>query len=196
MSKTPPPGGNVWRPYTQMKLAPPPLEVVATEGVRLILADGRTLIDGTAAWWTAAHGFNHPHIRQAITDQLGRLPHTMFAGLTHAPAETLARRLAALLPGDLDHVFFTDSGSVAVEVAMKMAVQYWINRGLSGRTRFVSFRGGYHGDTLGAMSVTDTQSGMYARLGRRSCNAICRRMRSPRRGWQSCSGNIAAASPR
>lgn len=157
--------GPVWRPYTQMKLTDPPPEVIRTEGVRLHLADGRVLIDGISAWWTACHGYNHPHIRAAIEDQLGRMPHVMFGGLTHAPAERLAARLAALLPGDLDHVFFSDSGSVAVEVAMKMAVQYWINRGVEGRSRFVSFIDGYHGDTLGAMSVCDPDGGMHAHLG-------------------------------
>ena len=156
----------VWRPYTQMKTAPPPLDVVATEGVRLHLADGRMLIDGMASWWTACHGYSHPHIARAVRDQLDRMPHVMFGGLTHEPAERLARRLAALLPGDLDHVFFTDSGSVAVEVALKMAAQFWINRGERGRTRFVAFRGAYHGDTLGAMSVTDPEEGMHARLAR------------------------------
>ncbi len=155
---------SVWRPYQQMKTAPPPPEVVATEGVRLRLADGRVLIDGMASWWTACHGYNHPHIAGAVMAQLARMPHVMFGGLTHAPAETLARRLASLLPGDLDHVFFTDSGSVAVEVAMKMAVQYWVNRGLGGRTRFVTFRHAYHGDTLAAMSVTDPEHGMHKRL--------------------------------
>jgi adenosylmethionine-8-amino-7-oxononanoate aminotransferase len=157
-------GGAVWRPYTQMKTAPPPLKVVATSGVRLHLDDGRSLIDGIASWWTACHGYNHPSIRAAIERQLGTLPHVMFGGLTHEPAERLAARLAALLPGDLDHVFFTDSGSVAVEVAMKMAVQYWLNRGTAGHTRFLGFRHGYHGDTLGAMSVTDHEDGMHARL--------------------------------
>lgn len=156
---------TLWRPYTQMKTAPPPLEVVATEGVRIHLTDGRVLIDGVASWWTACHGYNHPHIRQAVEAQLGVLPHVMFGGLTHAPAERLGARLAELLPADLNHVFFTDSGSVAVEVAMKMAVQSWINRGVTGRDRFVSFVGGYHGDTLGAMSVCDPEDGMHATLG-------------------------------
>ena len=162
LSMEPPP--SLWRPYTQMKLAGPPPKVRATDGVRLELEDGSHLIDGISSWWTACHGYNHPHIRAAVADQLARMPHVMFGGLSHEPAERLARRLAKLLPGDLDHVFFTDSGSVAVEVAMKMAVQYWLNRGVKGRHRFVSFRDGYHGDTLGAMSVTDPDGGMHARF--------------------------------
>ena len=107
-----------------MKTAPPPLPVARTDGSRIVLADGRELIDGIASWWTACHGYNHPHIRDAVRRQLDAMPHVMFGGLAHEPAYTLARRLAALLPGDLDHVFFAESGSVAVEVAMKMAVQY------------------------------------------------------------------------
>jgi adenosylmethionine---8-amino-7-oxononanoate aminotransferase len=156
-----PPEKALWRPYIQMKLAAPPPKVRSTEGVRLHLEDGTVLIDGISSWWTACHGYNHPHIRAALADQLERMPHVMFGGLTHEPAERLARRLAKLLPGDLDHVFFTDSGSVAVEVAMKMAVQYWLNRKVTGRHRFVAFRDGYHGDTLGAMSVTDPGGGMH-----------------------------------
>jgi len=160
LAMEPPPA--LWRPYTQMKLAGPTPKVHATDGVRLELEDGSQLIDGISSWWTACHGYNHPHIRAAVADQLARMPHVMFGGLSHEPAERLARRLAKLLPGDLDHVFFTDSGSVAVEVAMKMAVQYWLNRGIKGRHRFVAFRDGYHGDTLGAMSVTDPDGGMHA----------------------------------
>ncbi|MCJ2091825.1 adenosylmethionine--8-amino-7-oxononanoate transaminase [Methylobacterium sp. J-072] len=156
---------NLWRPYTQMRLAPPPLEAVATHGSRIVLADGSELVDGIASWWTAVHGYNHPHIAQAVADQLARMPHVMFGGLTHAPAERLAARLAALLPGDLDHVFFSDSGSVAVEVALKMAAQMWLNRGVSGRTKVLAFRGGYHGDTMGAMSVCDPEEGMHRRFG-------------------------------
>ncbi|SEG25760.1 adenosylmethionine-8-amino-7-oxononanoate aminotransferase [Methylobacterium sp. 190mf] len=159
------PAGHLWRPYTQMRRAAPPLEVVATQGTRIRLADGRELVDGIASWWTAVHGYNHPHIAGAVADQLARMPHVMFGGLTHAPAEALARRLAALLPGDLDHVFLSDSGSVAVEVALKMAAQMWINRGVSGRTKVLAFRGGYHGDTMGAMSVCDPEEGMHRRFG-------------------------------
>jgi adenosylmethionine-8-amino-7-oxononanoate aminotransferase len=155
----------LWRPYTQMKTAAPPLEAVRTQGSRITLADGRVLVDGIASWWTAVHGYNHPHIAAAVARQLEAMPHVMFGGLTHAPAERLAARLAALLPGGLDHVFFTDSGSVAVEVALKMAVQMWRNRGVAGRTRFLAFRGSYHGDTMGAMSVCDPEEGMHRRLG-------------------------------
>jgi adenosylmethionine-8-amino-7-oxononanoate aminotransferase len=155
----------LWRPYTQMKSASPPLEAVATRGSRIVLADGRELIDGIASWWTAVHGYNHPHIAASVADQLAAMPHVMFGGLTHAPAERLAQRLTARLPGDLNHVFFTDSGSVAVEVALKMAVQLWLNRGKTGRTRVLAFRGGYHGDTMGAMSACDPEEGMHRRFG-------------------------------
>jgi adenosylmethionine-8-amino-7-oxononanoate aminotransferase len=154
--------GHVWRPYAQMKTAAPALPVVATRGSRIQLADGRELIDGVASWWTACHGYNHPHIRAAVERQLAQMPHVMFGGLVHEQAITLARRLAALLPGDLTKVFFSDSGSVAVEVALKMATQYWINRGDKGRTQFICFKGGYHGDTTGAMAVSDAQDGMHA----------------------------------
>jgi adenosylmethionine-8-amino-7-oxononanoate aminotransferase len=153
---------HIWRPYAQMKTATPPLPVVRTHGSRIVLADGRELIDGMASWWTACHGYNHSHIRQAVERQLATMPHVMFGGLAHEQALTLARRLAALLPGDLNRVFFSDSGSVAVEVAMKMAVQYWINRGVKGRSQFIAFKGGYHGDTTGAMAVSDTEDGMHA----------------------------------
>jgi adenosylmethionine-8-amino-7-oxononanoate aminotransferase len=146
-----------------MKTAAPPLPVARTEGCRIILEDGRTLIDGTASWWTACHGYNHPHIREAVARQLEVMPHVMFAGLAHEPAARLAARLAKLLPGDLDHVFFSDSGSVAVEVALKMAAQYWLNRGMS-RLRFVAFRRAYHGDTHGAMRVSDPEEGMHRRF--------------------------------
>ncbi len=148
-----------------MRGAVPPLRVARTDGVRLYLEDGRVLIDGVASWWTACHGYNHPHIRACVQRQLEAMPHVMFGGLTHEPAERLAARLAALLPGDLDHVFFADSGSVAVEVAMKMAAQYWLNQGVRTRTRFLAFTGGYHGDTLATMAVCDPEEGMHALFG-------------------------------
>jgi adenosylmethionine-8-amino-7-oxononanoate aminotransferase len=152
---------HVWRPYCQMKTARPPLPVARTEGVRLFLEDGRVLVDGVASWWTACHGYNHPHIREAVARQLETAPHVMFGGLAHEPAYRLASRLAATLPGDLNHVFFAESGSVSVEIAMKMALQHWINRGVCGRTRFLAFLGGYHGDTLATMTVCDPEEGMH-----------------------------------
>ena len=133
----------------------------STQGVELQLEDGRTLIDGTSSWWTACHGYNHPEIRQAVVDQLQRMPHVMLGGLIHEPIERLAAELAKLLPGALNWCFFSESGSVSVEVALKMAVQYWRNRGQSSRHRFVCFRFGYHGDTTGAMAVCDPEEGMH-----------------------------------
>jgi adenosylmethionine-8-amino-7-oxononanoate aminotransferase len=152
---------HIWLPYTQMKTTPRPLAVARTQGSRITLTDGRELVDGIASWWTACHGYNHPHIRAAIERQLREMPHVMLGGLVHEQALTLAARLAGMLPGGLDRVFFSDSGSVAVEVAMKMAAQYWLNRGVRGRTKFVAFKGGYHGDTLATMSVCDPAEGMH-----------------------------------
>lgn len=153
--------GHVWLPYTQMQTARPPLEVVSASGTRLLLADGRELLDGVSSWWSTVHGYRHPHIEEAVRRQLETLPHVMLGGLAHEQAYVLARRLAELLPGDLDHVFFSDSGSVAVEVAMKMAAQYWLNRGRR-RMKFLCFRGGYHGDTFATMSVCDPDEGMHS----------------------------------
>jgi adenosylmethionine-8-amino-7-oxononanoate aminotransferase len=155
---------HVWLPYAQMKTVSSPLPVARTQGARIFLADGRELIDGIASWWTACHGYTHPHIRQAIETQLASMPHVMFGGLVHEQALRLAGRLARLLPGGLERVFFSDSGSVAVEIAMKMATQYWINRGARGKKQFVAFHGAYHGDTLGAMSISDLETGMHAGL--------------------------------
>lgn len=152
---------HVWQPYTQHQTAPLPAPVVGSSGARIQLADGRWLIDGVASWWTAVHGHSHPHLLAAVHAQLDRLPHVMFGSVAHEPASTLARRLAQLLPGDLDHVFFAESGSVSVEVAMKMAVQYHLNRG-ERRTRFLGFHHGYHGDTLATMSVCDPDRSMHA----------------------------------
>lgn len=153
---------HIWLPYTQMKTAAPLLAVMRTEGSRITLADGRELVDGIASWWTAVHGYNHPHIRAAVERQLQTMPHVMLGGLVHEQALTLAERLTRMLPGNLSRVFFSDSGSVAVEVAMKMAVQFWLNRGERDRTKFVAFKGGYHGDTFATMSVCDPEEGMHA----------------------------------
>jgi adenosylmethionine-8-amino-7-oxononanoate aminotransferase len=153
---------HVWLPYTQMATARQPLQAVSTQGSLIRLSDGRALIDGIASWWTACHGYNHPHILAALTAQLEKMPHVMFGGLVHEQALTLAERLAAKTPGDLNHVFFVDSGSVAVEVAMKMAVQYWLNKGQQGRAKMVSFRYGYHGDTMACMSVCDPDESMHS----------------------------------
>jgi adenosylmethionine-8-amino-7-oxononanoate aminotransferase len=152
---------HIWLPYAQMKTAAPPLAVARAYGSRIVLADGRELIDGIASWWTTGHGYNHPHIRAALARQLEVIPHVMFGGLVHEQALTLARRLARLLPDGLDRVFFSDSGSVSVEVALKMATQFWLNSGVRGRNRFLAFKGGYHGDTTGAMAVCDPETGMH-----------------------------------
>lgn len=153
---------HLWMPYCQMKTAPRPYPVVATEGFEIIFADGHRVIDGLASWWTACHGYNHPDLMDAVHQQLQRMPHVMMGGVQHPQACRLARRLATLLPGDLNRVFFSDSGSVSIEVAMKMAVQYHLNRGDSGRQRFVSFRNAYHGDTTGAMALCDPETSMHA----------------------------------
>jgi adenosylmethionine-8-amino-7-oxononanoate aminotransferase len=143
----------VWHPYGPMPAAAPPLPVVEASGVRLRLADGRELVDGMAAWWCAVHGYRHPVLDAAVREQLGRMAHVMFGGLTHEGAVRLAERLAGWT--GLDHVFFADSGSVAVEVAIKMAFQ------ATGRRRLLTVRGGYHGDTFGAMAVCDPDGGMH-----------------------------------
>ena len=152
----------MWLPYAQMQTAPMPLPVARTAGSRIYLEDGRVLVDGIASWWTACHGYNHPHIRAAVTAQLEAAPHIMFGGLAHEPAYRLATRLAGLMPGSLNRVFFTDSGSVAVEVAIKIAVQARLNKGERGRTKVLAFMGGYHGDTLGTMAICDPEEGMHS----------------------------------
>jgi adenosylmethionine-8-amino-7-oxononanoate aminotransferase len=155
---------HLWLPYTQMHTAPSPLQAVRTRGSRIELADGRILVDGIASWWTACHGYNHPHIVDAVSRQLEKMPHIMLGGLVHEPALRLSERLSAALPGNLDHCFFSESGSVSVEVAMKMAVQYWLNKGSTSRRRFLAFEGGYHGDTFAAMAVCDPNEGMHRRF--------------------------------
>jgi adenosylmethionine-8-amino-7-oxononanoate aminotransferase len=151
----------VWHPYAPMPAASPALLVESAQGVRLQLADGREVIDGMSSWWAAVHGYRNPVLDAAATDQLGRMSHVMFGGLTHAPAIELARTLVSLTPEPMEHVFFSDSGSVAVEVAIKMALQYWQARGRPDRHRLLTVRGGYHGDTFAAMSVCDPVGGMH-----------------------------------
>lgn len=153
---------HIWMPYTQMQTAPLPVAAVATEGTRIKLADGRDLVDGVASWWAACHGYNHPHIVKAIKAQVDKMPHVMLAGLANEPAFTLAKRLSSLTDHALPRVFFSESGSVSVEVAMKIAAQYWHNQGQTQRTKFVSFRGGYHGDTFATMSLCDPTDGFHA----------------------------------
>jgi adenosylmethionine-8-amino-7-oxononanoate aminotransferase len=156
---------RLWLPYRQELTAPEPALAVRTEGSVICLADGRRLIDGTSSWWTACHGYNHPRIAAAVARQLDTMPHVMLGGLVHPQAEKLADRLAAALPGDLEHVFFSESGSVAVEIGMKIALQFWLNQGVTGRTRFLAFRHAYHGDTFKAMSVCDPDDGMHQLFG-------------------------------
>lgn len=152
---------HIWHPYT-CALAPlPAWEAVQTRGTRIVLRDGRALVDGMASWWSAIHGYNHPVLMQALHSQATRMPHVMFGGLTHAPAVALGEKLLAIAPQGLDHVFFADSGSVAVEVALKMALQYQMAMGETHKKHIMTVRGGYHGDTLGAMSVCDPENGMH-----------------------------------
>ncbi len=157
---------HIWLPYTQMQTAPLPLPVISASGVRLTLADGRELIDGIASWWCACHGYQHPYLIKQISNQLDTLPHVMFAGLAHEPAYTLARRLVSIAPQGLNRVFFSDSGSIAIEVGMKMAAQFWANRQELDKRKFICFRNGYHGDTMGGMSLADPETGMHRTLNR------------------------------
>jgi adenosylmethionine-8-amino-7-oxononanoate aminotransferase len=155
-------GEHVWHPYGALPGALAPLPVVSAEGVRLKLADGRELIDGMSSWWCAIHGYRHPVLDAAVRDQLGRMAHVMFGGLTHEPAVRLAERLVELAPDGLEQVFFADSGSVSVEVAIKLCLQFQRATGHPERTRLLTVRGGYHGDTFGAMAVCDPVGGMHS----------------------------------
>lgn len=145
---------HLWHPFTQMKTAPDPLPIMRAEGVYLFTEDGRRLLDGISSWWVNVHGHSNPRINRALRRQAEKLEHVVFAGCTHPPAVELAERLCALLPERLNRVFFSDNGSTAVEVALKMAYQYWTNRGEEGRRTFLALEHAYHGDTVGAMSVS------------------------------------------
>jgi adenosylmethionine-8-amino-7-oxononanoate aminotransferase len=160
---------HVWHPYESMPGVSSPVPIAGAEGVRLRLGGpafgrpaGTELIDGMSSWWAAIHGYRHPALDAAVTDQLGRMSHVMFGGLTHEPAVALARRLVEITPEPLRHVFLADSGSVSVEVAIKMCLQYWRSRGRPAKHRLMTWRGGYHGDTFGAMSVCDPDGGMHS----------------------------------
>jgi adenosylmethionine-8-amino-7-oxononanoate aminotransferase len=151
----------VWHPYSSLSDPIPAYEVVSASGVYLKLADGRELIDGMSSWWCTIHGYNHPVLNQAAKDQIDRVSHVMFGGITHAPAVELCEKLVAITPSGLDKVFLSDSGSVAVEVAIKMAFQYWISQGQTQKSQLLTLRSGYHGDTFAAMSVCDPKTGMH-----------------------------------
>jgi len=152
----------IWHPYSALGSDLPVFPVVSAQGVRLKLADDRELIDGMSSWWCAIHGYNHPQMNKALENQLQNMSHVMFGGLTHPPAVELAKTLVEITPSTLSSVFFSDSGSVAVEVAMKMAIQYWHDKQFTDKQQFLTVRSGYHGDTFGAMSVCDPVTGMHS----------------------------------
>ena len=152
---------HIWHPYSSATIPSPIHEVSSARGVRLTLADGREIIDGMSSWWSAIHGYNHPRLNQAAKQQIDNMSHVMFGGLTHSPAIELARKLISITAEPLQKVFFADSGSVSVEVAVKMSIQYWFAQGKTDKQRLLTVKNGYHGDTFGAMSVSDPDNGMH-----------------------------------
>ena len=161
----------LWYPYTQHKTMDAPLKVTHAKNSTLYLENGTPLIDGISSWWCTIHGYSHPELTQTIATQAQQLSHIMLGGLTHDPAQKLAQKLVDITPDGLNHVFFSDSGSVGMEVAMKMALQYHKNKSHSGKTKFISLKKSYHGDTCGVISIGDPEDGMHASFA--SASAFC-----------------------
>ena len=180
----------LWHPYTQMKTAPPPLPIVRGEGVWLFTEDGRKILDGISSWWVNTHGHNHPALNAAIAKQAAQLEHVMFAGFTHPPAVELAERLVSIAPHGLSRVFYSDNGSTAVEVALKMALQYWRNRGENERARFIALHDAYHGDTVGTMSTSEES--VFTRSFTALLFDVLRADRCSHE-WSSCDGSCLAS---
>ena len=155
---------HVWHPYSSLSQPLPTYHVTSASGVRLQLGDGGELIDGMSSWWCAIHGYNHPQLNEAVTTQLAKMSHVMFGGIIHEPAAQLAQRLVDMTPEPLNKVFFSDSGSVSVEIAIKMALQFWQAKGHAVKNKLLSLRKGYHGDPFTAMSVCDPKTGMHQPL--------------------------------
>lgn len=186
----------LWLPYTQMKHAAPPVPIIGAQGAQLHLADGRTLVDGVASWWAVVHGYQHPALVAALQQQASTLCHVMLGGMVAPITQQLAERLCSeVLNGAFEHVFFTDSGSVAVEVAMKMALQYWSNQGKARKNRFICFNHSYHGDTFGAMSVSDPLQGMHKAFKNNVTMQYAMDIPTGEYDWQEFEATLAAIAP-